>query len=165
MLSPKFATLVLFAIVCASLNATVKDAPFRQDLSVKFAPAPELSGAIYHKLAIDRDGIVYVLTSRGVARLFDATLALDKSFRPLTGQRALDMTLHDGRLFYLFDDRFLSNGSAGEPLAHLSHNVYRKFAVADNGAVFLAGTNNLALWSGGVLKTVPISVGVSGIRL
>src|SRR2546422_6029211 len=137
MLSPKFATLVLFAIVCAPLNATVKDAPFRQDLSVKFAPAPELSGAIYHKLAIDREGIVYVLTSHGVTRLFDATLALDKSFRPLTGKRALDITLHDGRLFYLFEDRFLSNGSVGKPLVHLPHNVYRAFVVADGGAVCL----------------------------
>ena len=65
-----------------------------------------MNGATYHKLAIDREGIVYVLTSHGVTRLFDATLALDKSFRPLTGKRAFDITLRDGRLFYLFEDRF-----------------------------------------------------------
>ena len=82
MLAPKFTAVVLSAVVCAPLAAALKDAPFRQDLSVKFATTPELNDASYHKMAIDRDGIVYVLTSRGVARLFDTTLALDKSFRP-----------------------------------------------------------------------------------
>jgi hypothetical protein len=132
---------------CLHATAAVRDTPFRQDVSIRFTLAPELAGASLQKLALNRDGIVYVLADRGVARLFDQTLALDKSFRPLTGLRALDLALSRGELFYLYPDRFLANGWAGTVLQHLPSEVFDRFAVADDGSVLLAGATNLALFA------------------
>jgi hypothetical protein len=47
---------------------------------VKFNSTDELNGAALRKLAINRDDIVYVLTDRGAARLFDQTLRSTKAF-------------------------------------------------------------------------------------
>ena len=65
--------------------AAVKDAPYLQDSSVKVQLAPDLMGAQLKRMVIDRDGVVFVLTDKGIARLFDNTLALDKSFRDFCG--------------------------------------------------------------------------------
>ncbi len=105
----------------------------------------ELDGAEYHKVAVNRDGIVYVLTDRGVARLFESTLALDHSFRPLAGLRPRDTTLQSGELFYLYDDQFLANAWAGKVKMRLPSGRFQKFAVAENGAALLAGPTNIAL--------------------
>ena len=102
-------------LLAGHLGAAVKDIPYLQDSSVKFQSAPELADAKYRKLIIDRDGVVFVLTDKGVARLFENTLALDRSFRPLAGLQALDIADVRGNLYYLFEDRILSNAAAGEP--------------------------------------------------
>ena len=101
-------------LALANASAAIKDIPFLQDVSIKFQTAATLSNATLRRLEFDRNGVAYVLTDRGVARTFDAVLTLDRSFRPLTGLVARDMTLGGGELFYLFDDRWLSNGDNGD---------------------------------------------------
>ena len=130
-----FRSLLLAAWVLASFDLlaagrAVKDTPFLQDVSVQFATSPDLQGAEFRKLAINRDGIVHVLTDRGLARLFENTLALDRSFRPLAGLRPRDISLQAGELFHLYDDRFLANGWAGKVKAHLPDGQFQKFAVS-----------------------------------
>jgi len=56
-------------------------------------PRPELTNAIFRKLCVDKENTVYVLTDKGVARIFDNTLALDRSYRPLAGKIAKDIAL------------------------------------------------------------------------
>jgi len=131
--------------------AAVKDVPFQQDVAVRIATAPDLQGATFERLAINRDGIVYVLTDRGVARVFDDLLTPDRSFRPLAGRRALALTEHEGKVYYLFPDGYLSNDDAGKPFQRWQtrddpRGVFRSIAVADNGTILVAAEEALG-WS------------------
>ncbi len=146
--------LLLWTTLTAHVLAGEKDSPFWQDRATEFVISPELSGAILKRLAVNRDGIIYVLTDKGVARLFDSTLALDKSFRPLSGKRAVDMAIHRGQLFYLFDDQLLSNGSAGKFLQPLPRGVFQRVAIAEDGSALLAGHESLALLKSGRMARV-----------
>ena len=157
------AAIFVISFLCSAVGliAAEKDTPFIQDSSVKFSAAVELQGAVFQRLQVERDGIVYVLTDRGLARLFDNRLALDKSFRPLAGLRPLDVTMHAGHLFYLYPDKWLSNDSAGKPLGSLPAGVYHQLAVADDGSVMVAGDAKLGLFKGGRLQSIERPVGVS----
>lgn len=100
--------------------APIRDEPFWQDVAVAVATAPELEGASWRKLAIDKENVVYVLSDRGVARVMEERLVVDRSFRPLTGHRPRDIAVSPaGDLHYLFEDHWLSNGSNGRPLGRL----------------------------------------------
>ncbi len=140
---------LLFSVVAA--EAAVKDIPFLQDISVKFRTAPALTNASFLRLEVDRDGVPYVLTDRGVARTFEDRLALDRSFRPLSNLVARDVTLGRGELYYLFEDRWLSNGDSGKPLGHLPKGIFTSLAVADDGTVLLSGSDKLASFRDGRL--------------
>lgn len=150
---------------CGAALTAAPDVPFRQAVAVKFTAAPDLAGAQYRRLCITRDGIAYVLTDRGVARLFDDRLALDRSFRPLAGKLARDIALGGGELFYLYDDGFLANAFAGERAGALPKGTYQQFAVADNGAVLLASRTNLARFQDGRLTRLPLALPPGGARL
>jgi len=92
----------------------IADIPFWQDVAVRIQHAPELSKAQFKKLCVDKENTVYVLTDLGVARVYDDTLALDLSYRPLAGKIAKDIALTPrGDLAYRFDDGWLSNGANG----------------------------------------------------
>jgi len=162
--------LLLFAGILALFSAhrghaAVSDLPFRQELTAKLSLNPELQGAALRRLAIDRDGVAYVLTERGLARLFEDRLALDHAFRPLVGKVAQDISLCRGRVFYLFEDRFLANDFAGKQQGSLPAGAYRHLAVGEDFSVLLSGTNSLALFKDGVLSTVPFAVAREGERL
>jgi hypothetical protein len=135
--------------VCLGLASNgfpaVKDLPFRQETSVKYALAPELHDAVFEKVLLDWNGIVYVLTRQGAARLFDSTLALDRSFRPLAGRKPLDLTVHRGQVYYLYPDELLSNGSAGKFQVELPPGKYERVAFAGDGTGLLAGNSGPAL--------------------
>lgn len=92
----------------------IRDVPFWQDFSVRVRTSAELTNAHYQKLCVDKDNTVYVLTDLGVARVYDDTLALDRSYRPLTGKVPREIALTPGGdLAYKFDEGWLSNGGNG----------------------------------------------------
>jgi hypothetical protein len=134
--------------VALASSSAIPDRPFLQDAASRIRLAPELQQAEFQRLEIDQDGIVYVLTDRGVARLFDDLLAIDRSFRPLTPLRARDIALTQGVLYYLFEDRWLSNGKAGRPLGHFAQGEFSGLAVADDGTVLASGSTSLGIFSG-----------------
>ena len=146
-------------------GAAIKDAAFLQDVSVKFRTTPALTNAVLLRLEVDRDGVAYVLTDRGVARTFDETLALDRSFRPLAKLVARDIALGGGQLYYLFEDRWLSNGDSGRPLGHLPKGVFTSLAVADDGTVLLAGPGKLARVRDGKLVELAVPAASQPLRL
>lgn len=157
---------LLFCFLLTSLTGVadgrpVADTPFLQDIAVRFQVSPELNGADYRKVLVNRDGIVYVLTDRGVARVFDQTVALDRSFRPLADLKPRDLALQGGELLYLHEDRFLANGWAGKVKEHVPAGRYDRFARADDGAVLLVGGTNAAVHRGGKLieLTSPVTEG------
>ncbi len=156
---------MLSALVVVRVIAAVPDTPFKQAVAVRTELAPELQGTGFQRLALDHNGVAYVLTDKGVARLFDHRLALDLSFRPLAGRLARDITLLGGNLYYLFDDEMLSNAHAGVPFARLPAGVYRHFALAADGTVLLSGATNLAFYGGGQLTVVPFAIPRADERL
>ena len=81
-----FALLLVWQRSAVLLAAPIPDAPFWQDVAVRIRHAPELANVTFKKLCVDKENVAYVLTDKGVARVFDDTLALDKSYRPLVGR-------------------------------------------------------------------------------
>jgi len=153
--------LFLVLLCCTgNLIAVEKDTPFIQDSAVKYSVATELRGAAFQRLQVERDGIVYVLTDRGLTRVFENRLALDRSFRPLAGLRPLDIALREGHLFYLYADKWLANESAGKPFGQLPVGVYHQLAVADDGTVLVAGEAELGLFKDGRLQPIERPSGV-----
>jgi hypothetical protein len=139
---PVKASVCLFCLgATVTAFAAVKDVPFKQDVAVRITAAPNVEGADLWRLAINRDGITYVLTDKGVARVFDQTLALDRSYRPLAGKLPKDISLGRGELYYLFDDQWLSNGDAGKPAGRLPAGEYGHIAVSETGDVLVAGSD------------------------
>jgi hypothetical protein len=106
---------ILLWVFPAMLGARpIPDAPFWQDVAVRIQHAPEMTNANFKKLCVDKENTVFVLTDKGVARVFDDTLALDRSYRPLAGKIAQDIALTpQGDLAYRFEDGWLSNGGNG----------------------------------------------------
>src|SRR5271157_5278979 len=109
-----FGGIAPWLLPAAVAAGSIPDAPFWQDVAVRIDHAPELANALFKKLCVDKENTVYVLTDKGVARVFDDTLALDKSYRPLAGKIARDIALTpQGELAYLFDDGWLANDPDG----------------------------------------------------
>ncbi|MGV3774834.1 MAG: hypothetical protein ACO1QB_18195 [Verrucomicrobiales bacterium] len=100
-------------------DQSVDERKFIQEIPEKFQNSGHLEGAECFNLEIDSDGVVFVRTDRGVARLFKDQLALDQSFRPLAERKPQAIAVQQGKLFYLYEDELLSNGFAGEVLAEL----------------------------------------------
>ena len=160
-------------LVALSGYASVRDTPFKQDVAVRIPLAPELAGAQFTKLAVTGDGIVYVLTSAGVARVYDRQLALDRSFRPLAGKKPRDIFQANQNLYYLYEDRWLSNDDTGKPQGLLPSNEFRQLAVSRQGTVLTAGATVCLLYDSkgrqplGLpeeLKVVPYRVYADGTR-
>ncbi|HOX00904.1 MAG TPA: hypothetical protein P5555_00090 [Candidatus Paceibacterota bacterium] len=148
--SPLNAPLLKPAVTLSAADRGAKwqtEEPFLQETAVRFEHASELAGARYLRLAISRDGIAYVLTDRGVARLFGQTLAMDHSFRPLSSIPTLDLAVHDGEVFYLLEDRFLSNGRAGLDLIRLPASRWKRAA--------WHSSNGCAVWNELDLGIIP----------
>ena len=125
--------------------AGVPDRPFLQDYSIKYKLSSSLRSARFSRLLIDRNNVEYILTDRGVARVFDTKVALDQSFRPLANQHILDIALYRGDLFYLLSDRLLSNANAGRYLFHLPNYKYNHLAINNEAKVFLYGEEGAAI--------------------
>ena len=93
----------------------IPDTPFWQDVAVRIRHAPELTNAVFKQLCVDKENTVYVLTDKGVARIYDGDiLALDRSYRPLSGRIPKEIALTpQGDLAYRFAEGWLSNGGDG----------------------------------------------------
>ncbi len=140
------AVLFLFLMSIRGWCAAIPDEPFWQDVSEPVRHSTELQSVTFRKLVIDRENTVYVLTDRGVARVYDDTLALDRSYRPLAGKPVLDIAVSpEGEVYHLFADHWLSNGQAGEPFGKLPPGQYDHLTVGPAGKVFLSGPGRWAI--------------------
>ena len=136
--------LLLLLCLFRAVAAPIPDEPFWQDVAVRIRHAPELTNAVFRKLCVDKENVVHVLTDKGVARVFDDALALDRSYRPLAGKVPLDITLSpEGDLYYLFEDRWLSNGRNGERAGAFERGAYTRLFVFDDGEMVLGNPREL----------------------
>jgi hypothetical protein len=146
----------LFFLAAAIISrAAAPDIPFYQDRSKKYPAEGELAGATMKKVHINKDGIVYVLTDRGMARLFGNKLALDRSFRPFNDKKLIDSGVAFGEIFYLFEDALLCNAFAGKIAMTFPKGKYTDVYAGESGEVMLSGPDDKALVSSnGVIKAI-----------
>jgi hypothetical protein len=134
---------LLWSVSLSLLRADEMDLPFPQAISRKYSLPPELRGKV-KEICIDRDGIVYIRSELGVARLFEGQIRLDKSYRPLAGKVATDLTVAGGKLYYLFPDEVVSNRDAGK-FVHKLAQEFQVFAVNSKNEVLLCQGRKLSI--------------------
>lgn len=127
------------------------DQPFLQAVSVQYH-VPE--GLQLLKVITDYNDNVQVLTKQGFYRLSGNNLVRDMRFRPLAQRIPTDVTTQEGsgHLYYLYDDKCLTNGYAGIPYINLPAGKYNRVAVDAAGRMLLAGNGALALAGNGQLQ-------------
>jgi hypothetical protein len=148
---------LLLFLAAVSLRASAPDKLFLQDRSEQYRAEGELAGAVLKRVHVNKDGIVYVLTDRGMARLFGNKLALDRSFRPFTGKNLIDSAMARGEIFYLFEDQLLCNGFAGKYFVKLPAHRFDHVQVTDDLKAWLSGPKGSAVVENGALREIPES--------
>lgn len=151
--------LILISLV---LTASEPDAPFKQPVSVKYRLNENIKGAKFEKVLVDYDDNVFVLSNKGVCRVFDDVLAHDKLYSSLADKKAVDICLQEGTgyVYYLYNNGWLTNAYAGIPYGNIKENRFAKIAVAQNGDVFLAGEKYAAVVSKGKTKEGKMPSGI-----
>ena len=138
--------------MAAAQQAT--DYSFKQPVSLQYTMPAELKGGQLKKVVTDYNDNVHVLTNRGFYRVSGNALVRDVRFRPLADKIPLDVVAQEGsgHLFYLYEDKWLTNGYAGVPYLTLPQKGrFTRLAVAADGTVLLAGATGIALARNGRL--------------
>ncbi|MET6998006.1 hypothetical protein [Chitinophaga defluvii] len=148
---------LLFTLATGKVWANDPDTPFKQAISVKYPLPDELKGSTLKKVVTDYNDIAYVLSNKGLYRVSDNKLIRDVRFRPLAQKIPVDITAQEGagHLYYLYEDKFLTNGYAGVPYGLLPKGKFNMLAVAEDGTVLLAGKNATGLYRQGKLINIP----------
>src|SRR6476659_3265670 len=117
------------------------DTSFKQAVSVKYNLPQSLQGSVLKKVVVDYNDIIYVLTDRGLYRVNDKDLVRDIRYTPLAQKIPVDVATREGtgHLYYLYEDKVLTNGYAGVFYSVLPKQKYAMMAVAEDGSVLLAG--------------------------
>lgn len=115
----------LFTYFTQDLSAQIlpyKDKTYLQDYSVKYYLAD--STISITKVKMDRNGIVYILSSKGILKpdagkfQYPGSLKPDKSYKPLLDRHIKDITLNNNQLVYLDSVSVFSNAFAGNWLTN-----------------------------------------------
>ncbi len=143
MRSISFWLVVLMAMPIFAQTPSQKDEPFVQDYAVRYSISPQLQGAQIKQMLVDRNDVVLLLTSHGMARVSEGRIVPDRRFRPLSRRTPISITLVDGEVFYLYLDRLLSNARAGRWLFHLPRGKFFGVYGGVDDAVLLVAPDSL----------------------
>src|SRR3954470_22659830 len=142
MLKILFVSIALFFLEISKCNASPEpDTSFKQALSVKYNLPDSLKGSVLKKVVVDYSDIVYVLTDKGLYMVNDRDLVRDLRYTPLAKKIPIDVAVQEGEghLYYLYEDKVLTNGHAGVFYKVLPEKKFTMLAVAQDGSVLLAG--------------------------
>lgn len=144
---------LLLLLPCLAF-AQAEDVKFLQPVSVKYNLPDELKGARLIKTMVDYDEIVYLLSDKGLYRAYGNEMVMDIRFRPLADKVPVDIQLQEstGYLYYLYNDKFLTNAYAGVHYGIIPSNSYQMMAVDARKRVLLAGGRQLAIHQEGKLN-------------
>jgi hypothetical protein len=143
---------VLAILIPAGVSRGAPDIPFAQPVSHQYPLPPGFRGQS-KRLCIDQDDIVYVLTAKGMLRLYEDKVAPDQSYRPLAGRIPKDITVANGKLYYLFENELVCNRDAGK-FVHRIEGDFRQMAVNAREEVLLASESRIAVFKNGELTRV-----------
>jgi hypothetical protein len=149
------ALILLTAPLCGQ-SAPVADPPFKQAVSIKYQNSAALKDVILQKVVVDYNDNPIVLTSDGVYRTQDQQLVKDLLYSPLAQRKPRDIAIQEGSgyLYYLYQDKWLTNAHAGIPYGRVPENKYDRLAVAADGQVLLVGKTGAAICQNGEIKEV-----------
>jgi len=159
---------ILLALIClsglyAAHAQSFTDEPFRQTVSEKYELAPELKNSRLIKVVVDYDDIVHLLTDQGLYRDLDDQIIKDISYRPLADLNPKDITIQEGTgyLYYLYDNKFLTNAFGGKHYGYLPEGKFQKLAVNARQDVLLTGNREAALHRNGEIIPLKLPAGKS----
>ncbi|HRN48169.1 MAG TPA: hypothetical protein PK110_04375 [Niabella sp.] len=156
----KFLSLNLLAILVFSFAgiAAVPDSVFLQPASEKSTFHPSLNSPVAKKIVVDFNDVVYVLTDKGVCRVFENQVIKDLRFRPLQEKVPLDIAVQEGTgyLYYLYDNLLLTNEYAGTVSYSIPADTYHSFQVSKKGYALLMGEHKFSIIENG--KWIDISI-------
>ena len=155
----QFCSILGFLLIGISFRgsaATDPDLPFKQAVSVKYKTPVMLTGTDLKKVVVDYNDVVYVLSSKGLFRVEGQVLVKDLRYTPLSKKNPIDITIQEGAgyLYYLYEDKILTNGYAGVPYTILTKSKYNKVVVAGNGSILLAGDASLGFVRNNTLSEI-----------
>lgn len=156
----KFLSCLWIVLISVSTGyAFPSDSVFYQPVSEKNYFHESLTGAIPSKIVVDYNGVAYVLTDRGVGRVFENKIIKDMLYRPLQNRIPADITVQDstGFLYYLYDDVVLTNAHAGEISIPLPSGNFSAISVSADGTVCALRGSDVFLYEGGKWKDVSVS--------
>lgn len=144
--------LLFLIIICSVLNSSgqIVDIPFKQATSVKYSFHEDLKQAELYKIVVDYNNVVYLLTDNGLFREYPGNvISKDVSYRALNNIIPIDICTQEetGFLFYLYEDRFLTNSYAGTVYSTIGKNKYKKIIVNKFGSILLIGENEVAIFA------------------
>ena len=120
-----------------------RDHPFWQDYSEQVPLVSALEGLRISRVCADRNGIIQVLSEKGLLRAEGSNLVVDRMHRPLMDMKINDINIYRNQFFYLTDKAVLSNAWAG--IYYFPHNLNapRLFAMGDHFDAFVVGEEYL----------------------
>lgn len=140
---------ILFCLLAISAPAWASgpDEPFLQAVSEKF-PLPQ--GIHPVKLLTDYNNTVHVLAKEGLYYLSGNDVVRDVRYRPLADKVPVDVTVQEthGHLYYLLQDKLITNGYAGIPYVTFPSGKYDRAVVNAAGNALLSGKGAMALTEG-----------------
>ncbi len=140
---------VLFA---SESGRTYHDRAFVQDYCEKIPLSTELEGTKLLKVRADRNGLISVLSGKGLLQIHSGTLRRCMLHRPISDMHIRDIDVHDGQFVYLTDEMVLSNEWAGRFLVQ-HDRADAKFVVMGENLDFalVAGSHAAYLNNGGLV--------------
>jgi len=125
LLSPAFAQ----PIVRSTGQPVYNDTAYRQAYSIKYETlqVPDPSNLTFKKISCDRNGVIQILSSRGLLRpsggafLYPGALTPDKTYKAMSGHNIRDMGVYEHEFVYADDKAIFSNAWAGK--LYLRHNL------------------------------------------
>ncbi|MEJ7586690.1 MAG: hypothetical protein WKI04_03920 [Ferruginibacter sp.] len=148
--------IIFFLLTSLCFAKAEPDKPFKQAVSKKYSTPEALKGTTLKKVVTDYNDNVYVLTSKGVYRVNEKALVKDMRYTPLAQKIPADIVVQEGsgHLFYLYEDKWLTNGYAGVPYKVLPKGKYNQFAVAADGSILLVGANAVSLYNNHIITDI-----------
>ena len=127
---------------------TYTDAPYIQDFADKYELGENQSSELL-QVRSDRNGVIKILSSKGLLQPFEKKIVKDMLYRPLTDMNIIAIDRCEDQFVYLTDKAVLSNAWAGKP--YIEHGLENPthFVVAHNFTTLVSSNDELVLFQKG----------------
>ena len=142
--------LSLFALLTffVATAQTYSDQPYIQDYADKYNFKKSNDAALL-QVRSDRNGIIQVLSRKGLLNPWQGELEADIRYRPITDMKLIALETYKNQFVYLTDKAVLSNAWAGK--FYIEHKLANpiQFAIGDDFTTLVASSSELVLFKEG----------------